>query len=134
MRMQHKGSDTGLNDAEAKARLARFGPNTLEKRRTRTAVQIAIETVREPMVLLLAAAAALFLVFGDVAEGLFLSAGACLSVIISVAQQVRSERAVNALRSLAAPRAEVLREARNDRCPRPAISCSFRILRPHSAR
>jgi Ca2+-transporting ATPase len=101
---------TGLSEAEAETRLARLGPNRIEQRRTRTAVKIALETGREPMVLLLAAAAALYLVFGDLTEGLFLAAGACLSVIISVAQQVRSERALDALRTLAAPRAEVLRD------------------------
>jgi Ca2+-transporting ATPase len=115
--MQLTGSHTGLSDAEAKARLARFGPNAVEKRRSRTALRITFETIREPMVLLLAAAAALYLVFGDLTEGLFLTAGACLSVIISVAQQVRSERALNALRTLAAPRAEVLREARKRSVP-----------------
>jgi Ca2+-transporting ATPase len=109
MRMQLTGKYEGLSDAEAKARLVRFGPNSIEKRRSRTSLQIAMATVREPMVLLLAAAAALYLVFGDLTEGLFLAVGACLSVIISVAQQVRSERALDALRTLAAPRADVLR-------------------------
>ncbi|URD59819.1 cation-translocating P-type ATPase [Sphingomonas sp. KRR8] len=64
------------------------------------------------MVLLLAAAAGLYLILGDLTEGLFLGAGACVSVLISVGQQVRSERALEALRTLAAPRAEVLRDGR----------------------
>lgn len=105
-------SPTGLSDAEAKILLGRVGPNILEKRRSRTATRIALETVREPMVLLLAMAAALYLMLGDLTEGLFLAAGGCLSVIISVAQQVRSEHALDALRTLAAPRADVLRDGR----------------------
>lgn len=102
----------GLSDTEAKARLARFGRNRLEQQRSRTLLTISLETVREPMVLLLAAAAALYLVFGDLTEGLFLTGGACLSVAISVAQQLRSEHALDALRTLAAPRADVLRDGK----------------------
>ena len=102
----------GLSEAEAKDRLARFGPNAIEKQRSRTLLVIATDTLREPMVLLLAAAAGLYLLFGDLTEGLFMAGGAGLSVIISVAQQVRSERALDALQTLAAPRAEVLRDGR----------------------
>jgi Ca2+-transporting ATPase len=101
---------TGLTEAEAAARLARFGPNRIDQPHGRSAMRILVETAREPMVLLLAAAASLYLVFGDLAEGLFLAGGACLSVLLSVAQQLRSERALDALRTLAAPRAEVVRE------------------------
>lgn len=110
--MEAEGRLRGLNEAEARERLARMGPNAFGKPHSRTLAAIALETVREPMVLLLAAAAGLYLLFGDLTEGLFMAGGAGLSVFISVAQQVRSERALDALRSLAAPHAEVLRDGR----------------------
>lgn len=115
--MQAGISLSGLSQEEAKVRLARYGPNSLERRRTRTAFAIALDTVREPMVLLLAAAAVLYLIFGNLGEGLFLAGGAGLSVLISVAQQVRSERALQALRALAAPRAEVVRDGQRRSIP-----------------
>lgn len=59
----------GLNSEEALARLARVGRNEVDRRKTRNALSIVSETVREPMVLLLAAAAGLYLIFGDLTEG-----------------------------------------------------------------
>lgn len=71
--------------------------------------RIARETLREPMFLLLLAAAALYLLFGDLAEGLFLSAGAMLSFGLVIFQEARSERALQALDELAEPVAPVIR-------------------------
>ena len=62
------------------------------------------------MFLLLLLAAALYLVFGDLAEGIFLAAGATLSFGLVVVQEARSERALEALNSLAEPRSRVLRD------------------------
>ncbi|MFC7537197.1 cation-translocating P-type ATPase [Sphingomonas sp. GCM10030256] len=115
--MDLTASVAGLNSAEAEARLSQFGPNILAVARRRSPWTIVVETVREPMLLLLAAAAGLYLLFGDLAEGLFMTAGACLSVLISIAQQVRSERALAALRRLAEPRAEVIRDGRKRTIP-----------------
>ena len=115
--MDLASSVSGLSSAEAQARLARFGPNVVAVARRRSPWMIVLETVREPMVVLLAAAAGLYLVFGDLAEGLFLAGGACLSVLISITQQVRSERALAALRRLAEPKAEVVRDGRKRTIP-----------------
>jgi Ca2+-transporting ATPase len=62
------------------------------------------------MFLLLLAAAALYLIFGDPAEGIFLSAGALLSFGLVIVQEARSERALQALNRLAEPKARVVRE------------------------
>jgi len=100
---------SGLSQQEAARRLVQYGPNTLAPPTRRTLGRIARETLREPMFLLLLAAAALYLVFGDLAEGIFLSAGAMLSFTLVVVQEARSERALQALNQLAEPRAPVLR-------------------------
>ena len=62
------------------------------------------------MFLLLVSAAALYLMFGDLAEGAFLTAGALLSLSLVIIQEARSERALEALKTLAEPRAQVLRD------------------------
>jgi Ca2+-transporting ATPase len=101
---------SGLSEAEARRRLAATGPNELPRSRNRTVVRIAIETLREPMLMLLAGAAILYLTLGDVGEGLFLTAGATLSIALVVLQEARSERALKALRALAEPQVRVLRD------------------------
>lgn len=102
---------SGLTNEEAAKRLAEFGPNTIARHERRSVGRIARETLREPMFLLLVAAAGLYLVFGDLAEGIFLSAGALLSFSLVVAQEARSERALAALNALAEPRARVMRDS-----------------------
>lgn len=100
----------GLTHEEAAKRLVEFGPNILAREERRSLGRIARETLREPMFLLLLAAAGLYLIFGDLAEGLFLSAGALLSLTLVIVQEVRSERALAALNALAEPRVRVMRD------------------------
>lgn len=99
----------GLSDAEASARFARYGPNELPARAVRDVRAIVLETLREPMFVLLLGAAGLYLVLGDLAEGLFLLAGAGAAIGLVIFQETRSEQALAALRALAQPRARVLR-------------------------
>lgn len=100
----------GLTKAEAAARLAGFGPNLLRARKTRGFIEIARRTLREPMFLLLLAAASLYLLLGDLGEGLFLTAGAILSLSLVIFQELRSERALAALNAFAEPLARVIRD------------------------
>jgi len=100
----------GLSSVEAAARLSAFGPNELPKPKRRSVLAIALECLREPMSLLMLAAAALYLLLGDVGEGLFLVAAAAVSVGLVIAQEARSERALAALRDLAQPHVRVLRD------------------------
>ncbi len=100
----------GLTQAEAARRLARFGANEIPAPTGRHLGVIVIETMREPMFLLLVGAAVLYLVLGDLGEGLFLLAGAVASIGLVVVQEARSERALAALRDLAQPQARVLRD------------------------
>ncbi|WP_341024965.1 cation-translocating P-type ATPase [Brevundimonas diminuta] len=107
----------GLDEAEAARRLARIGPNEIRKPRVRSLAAIMIGALREPMILLLLTATGFYLVFGHRAEGLFLAAGALVSVSLTVGQEARSERALKALRAMAEPSARVLREGRERRLP-----------------
>jgi Ca2+-transporting ATPase len=99
----------GLSEEEAASRLARYGRNIVREPRSRALHQIIFGTLREPMFLLLLAAAALYLTIGDLAEGLFLTAGAMLSLGLVIFQDARSERALKALNALAEPQARVIR-------------------------
>ncbi len=99
----------GLTDAEAARRLAATGANRLSESRVRPLWRIAIESLREPMFLLLLAAVGVYLAMGDIAEGAFLMVGAVATIGLGVVQEARSERALAALRALAEPMARVIR-------------------------
>lgn len=99
----------GLSDAEAASALAKVGPNELPRAVDRTVLRIVWETMHEPMFLLLVGATVIYLLLGDLAEGLFLMAGATASIGLVVLQEARSERALAALRELSQPYARVIR-------------------------
>jgi Ca2+-transporting ATPase len=100
----------GLTETEAATRLARFGPNRLRETKTRGFVELVRQTLKEPMFLLLLVAAGLYLLFGDLGEGLFLLAGALLTLGLVIIQELRSERALAALNAMAEPVARVIRD------------------------
>jgi Ca2+-transporting ATPase len=105
----------GLSAAEAAARLAAEGPNALPGAARRSTAAIALRVVREPMFLLLIAAAAIYLVLGDLAEALVLVASVLGMIAITVVQERKAELAVEALRDLSSPRALVVRDGERRR-------------------
>lgn len=105
----------GLDTAQALARLREEGANELPRGAQRSLPGIVREVFREPMFRLLLAAGLVYLVLGDLAEALLLLAFALGSVVITVLQQTRTERALEALRDLSSPRALVLRDGRQQR-------------------
>ncbi|VXB98466.1 cation-translocating P-type ATPase [Massilia sp. 9I] len=108
---------TGLSDAEAGRRLAQDGPNALPDGGRRGWAAIARDAAREPMFLLLAGAALLYLMLGEPRESLFLLAMVLLMLGMTLYQEGRTERALAALRDLSAPAATVLRGGQRRRIP-----------------
>ena len=103
-------TDGGLTAAQAAQRLAEDGPNALPGGERRSLLSIARETAREPMFLLLLAAATLYLVFGDLREGLTLMGFVVITLGLTLYQEGKTERAIEALRDLTSPRALVIRD------------------------
>ncbi len=107
----------GLTSVEAAARLAAEGPNELAQDGRRQVWQIAFEVLREPMLLMLLAAGAIYISLGDLKEALLIVALASASIIVTIVQEARSERVLDALRGLTSPRALVLRDGEQKRVP-----------------
>lgn len=99
----------GLTQAEAHARLASEGFNELPRTKRRSPLRIILDVLREPMLALLLAGGVVYLLLGSREEALILMAFACLSVGITVVQEARTERVLEALRDLTSPRALVIR-------------------------
>jgi P-type Ca2+ transporter type 2C len=103
-------SMSGLTELDAQDRLRSEGPNELPRPDRRTPLRIMIEVVREPMLILLLAGGLIYLVFGDLKEALILLVFATMSVVVTVVQETRTERVLEALRDLTSPRALVIRD------------------------
>ena len=100
----------GLSSADAERRLARDGYNELPVSEARTFLGIVWEVIREPMFLLLVGAGLIYFVLGDVQEGALLLFFVLVIIGITLYQERKSERALEALRNLSSPRALVIRD------------------------
>jgi P-type Ca2+ transporter type 2C len=100
---------TGLSEAEVELRLQQHGFNELPSSKSRSVFATAWEVVREPMFLLLLACGTIYLVLGDVQEALMLLGFVFVVLGITLYQERKTERALEALRDLSSPRALVIR-------------------------
>ncbi|HJV89597.1 MAG TPA: cation-translocating P-type ATPase [Holophagaceae bacterium] len=107
----------GLTQAEAAARLRAEGPNLMPSARPRTALHLLAEVLSEPMLLLLLGAGLIYFLLGDPGEAMTMIAFVLLIIAISFLQSRRTQRALEKLRDLSAPRARVLRGGEAQRIP-----------------
>ncbi|HSR26228.1 MAG TPA: HAD-IC family P-type ATPase, partial [Candidatus Eisenbacteria bacterium] len=101
----------GLTTAEAEARRRAHGPNRLPSRESEPLWRELLESLTEPLQLLLILVGVLYAAFGELRD-----AAVILAVIVAVAlaetvTEWRAGRAVRALSKLSAPRAAVWRDA-----------------------
>lgn len=105
----------GLSETQAQAKIAREGFNELPSSKPRNLFAIALGVVREPMFLLLVACGTLYLILGDVQEGLMLLGFVFVIMGIELYQEKKTEKALDALKDLASPRALVIRDGSEKR-------------------
>ena len=100
---------SGLSEAEVASRLKQHGYNELPSSKGRNISATAWDVVREPMFLLLLACGTIYLILGDVQEALMLLGFVFVVLGITLYQERKTERALEALRDLSSPRALVIR-------------------------
>ena len=105
----------GLSSAEAQARLQQDGYNELPSARQRSTLVIALGVAQEPMFLLLIVASIIYLTLGDLREALILAASILVIMVITIFQERKTERALEALRDFSSPRALVIRDGEQKR-------------------
>ena len=101
---------TGLSATEAADRLRRDGPNRLPQPERRSRLAIAMKVLREPMLLLLLGAVGVYMLLGDASGALLLGVSVVAVIALTVLQEQKAERALEALRDLGSPRTRVLRD------------------------
>ncbi|ARV19272.1 Calcium-transporting ATPase [Curvibacter sp. AEP1-3] len=107
----------GLSNVQAVKLLDDHGPNALPGAGSRRWTAIARETLTEPMFLLLLGAAVLYGLLGDWQEGGILLGLVVMVVALTLYQEGKTEHAMQALRQLASPQAQVLRDGKAQAVP-----------------
>lgn len=105
-----QSSSAGLSAAAAQERLAQYGPNELAAGKRTTAWDILFEQFKNIFVIILLLAAVTSAVMGHTLEALAITVIVIFSVVLGFVQEYRAERAIEALREMAAPTAKVLRD------------------------
>jgi Ca2+-transporting ATPase len=101
---------TGLTSVAAEEMLSRHGPNLLPAAHRPHLLSRVLGQLRDPMIMMLCAAWAVVLVIGDRQDATIIAAVVVLNTVIGVVQEVRAQRAVDALTRLASPQAHVRRD------------------------
>lgn len=110
-------SDEGLSDAEAAQRLKINGPNELRQKPLKTIWQMLWSQITDPMVLILIGAAAFSFILKEWTEAFVILTIVILNAVIGIVQEKKAESSIQALRSISAPTAQVLREGEESIIP-----------------
>jgi Ca2+-transporting ATPase len=105
----------GLSENEAARRIEQEGYNELPSQKQRPFFFILLQVIREPMLILLIGSGLIYLLLGELQDALMLLSFVCVVVGITVYQQRKTERALEALRNLSSPRALVIRGGQQKR-------------------
>jgi len=100
----------GLSKHEVEQSRARHGWNRIDPPSGNRIISFLKDFIREPMLLLLLAASTVYFIHGDPAEGTFLAISIVLVSSISIYQESRSKKALDALKNVARPKTKVIRD------------------------
>jgi Ca2+-transporting ATPase len=109
--LQRLGSSaTGLTTADAQQRFAEHGPNAIPEKRRRSLMAMLLRQFADFMIVVLLVAALISGIIGEPQDTIAILVIVLLNAIIGAVQEFRAEHAVAALRQMAAPAAQVLRD------------------------
>ena len=108
---------SGLTQREVLQRWLEDGPNELSQQRRRSWLDRWLDILMEPMISLLVGAALIYLVLGDLGEGLTLAVFVLAVVGLTLYQEGKSEASIEALREMTQPMASVTREGQRHNIP-----------------
>ena len=110
-------SQAGLSSAQVEERRKKYGPNELEKGKKKTAFQMFLEGLKDPMLIMLMVAAGISAVTNyisgeSMAEVFIIIVVVLLNAILGVIQESKAEEAIEALQTMTAATCKVIRDGR----------------------
>lgn len=107
---QLQSGRSGLTEEEAGRRLSKYGRNELKKIKKATPLKIFARQFLDFMLLLLIVAAIVSFLIGEHLDGFVITGFIVFNAILGFTQEYRAERALEALKSMIAPQARVIRD------------------------
>ena len=119
---------SGLSSAEAAERLAKYGPNQLTEKKGMSFFQMVLNQLKSFVVIILIVAALVSAILGEWVEAAAILTIVVLNAILGVVQESKAEESLAALKKLAAPEANVIRDGHQVRVPaRAACAGRYRL-------
>ncbi len=112
-----KSTPGGLSGDEVQRRLAEYGPNELEAKKKVPAIVFFLRQFKDIMILVLVAAAVISAFIGEVTDTIVIVVIILINAIIGFVQEHMSEKAMDALKKMAAQHAQVLRNNATNEVP-----------------
>ena len=103
-------SKQGLSTEEARDRLLSYGPNKIREIKKRTVLQMILDQFKDFMILVLIAAAVVSGIIGELKDTIAILVIVILNAVIGFIQEYRAEKAIEALKMMAAQIATVIRD------------------------
>lgn len=105
-----KAKPYGLSETEAQKKLEVYGKNILKKEKKNTWLQTLLDQFKDLMIIILIVSSIISFIMGETSEAVAILAIIILNGLLGFIQEMRTEKSMEALMDLAAPRARVLRE------------------------
>ena len=102
----------GLTSKAAQEKLAQVGPNALVEGKKKSVVEVFLEQFKDLMVIILIVAAVISAFTGNLESTAVIIVVLILNAILGTVQHVKAEKSLEALKSLSAPVAKVLRDGK----------------------
>jgi Ca2+-transporting ATPase len=106
---QMQSSYNGLSSEEAARRLDEYGPNELKEKKKKTSFMMFLDQFKDFMILILIAAAVISGFIGELSDTIAIIVIVVLNAVIGFIQEYRAEKAMAALKRMAAPSATAIR-------------------------
>jgi P-type Ca2+ transporter type 2C len=107
----------GIRQDEAAERASKYGPNEIQAAARISAWHILAEQFKNVLILILLGATLISLFLGHGIESIVIAVIVLFAVLLGFIQEYRAERAIEALRQMAAPTATVLRDGKEVEVP-----------------
>lgn len=102
----------GLSEEEAYRRLLENGRNEMKAVRKKTPVESFVEQLSDPLIYVLIAAAVVSALLQEISDAVIIGVVVCVNALVGMIQEGKARRALEALKKLTSPRAQVIRDGK----------------------
>lgn len=102
----------GLSSKQVIAARLKFGQNKLTFKKENTVLDTLMRIAKDPMIILLLVASAIYFISGEIGDGIFLAAAIVFQTSISLFQYSRSKNALEKLKDYSQPKCKVFRKGK----------------------